>query len=74
VNLENLIKCSTLLSALTRQRFGRSRLVAATVGLNLPTDSGDRSPQAKEVTGHPLSKELRFIKHSFGLSIIISLQ
>lgn len=47
---------SSIWSALTRQRFGRSRLVATTNGLNLSGQFGVKPPQTKAVTNHRTPK------------------
>ncbi|MGH9875247.1 MAG: DUF4019 domain-containing protein [Pyrinomonadaceae bacterium] len=47
---------STLWSALTCQRFGRSRLVAAMAQMNRAKDRGVKPPKAKAVTGHRTPK------------------
>jgi hypothetical protein len=47
---------STLWSALTCQRFGRSRPVAAMVRRNPGKDHGAKSPKAKAVPGHRTPK------------------
>jgi len=45
-----------LWSALTSQRFGRSRLVAATVEVDSGRDGSVKPPKAKAVTGHRTPK------------------
>ena len=51
-----LCQDSTLWSALTSQRFGRSRPVAARVRRNPRKDCGVRPPKAKAVPGHRTPK------------------
>jgi hypothetical protein len=52
---------STLWSALTSQRFGRSRPVATVVLLSLMKDCGARPPKTKAVTGHRTPKSCALI-------------
>ena len=63
---------STLWSALTSQRFGRSRPVATMVRLNSRKDCGVKPPKTKAVTGHRTPKRgLLFFSEIFACALIL---
>ena len=63
---------STLWSALTSQRFGRSRLVATRVRLNPVRSSGVKPPKSKAVTGHRTPKMgLPFYSGPFTCALVL---